>query len=95
MTIGTWDPADPSDVDTYSFDWVNRLGAETISTSTWTISPSGTGHLAAGADSISGSKTSIILSAGIVNTPYTVTNRIVTSGSRTIERSAILMVKQR
>lgn len=83
---------DPSGVLDYSFDWAtNWLGADTISTSTWTV-PAG---IVKDSDSDSSGVTTVWLSGGTPGTQYTITNTIVTAAGRTEERSVIINVKQR
>jgi hypothetical protein len=79
----------------YSIDWDHNvagaasgtgyLGAsETISSSSWSVSPSG---LTVGSTANDGKKTTVWLSSGSAGTNYSVTNTITTSQGRTDERS--------
>jgi len=83
---------DPDAVLDYGFDWSDWLAdGETISTSTWTVE---TG-ITKDSDSKSDTATIIWLSGGTVETTYMITNKIITSASRTDERSfQILMVQK-
>lgn len=93
MTIGVdeWSPKDPSEVMDYTINWTNLLvGAETISTSTWSVSPSG---LTLGTESDATPNTSIWLSGGTAGTTYMVNCRITTSGGRTHERTILIEVE--
>jgi hypothetical protein len=97
-------PKDPSDVIEYKFDFApltngvtdaasDYLAAlETISTRTVTV---GSG-ITKDSDSITNSNTSVTvwLSGGTAGNNYTVTCKIVTSASRTIEKSAIVRVRE-
>lgn len=83
-----WPDKDPSDVLDYSIDWSSALGADTISSVTWTV-PSG---LAMESQSNTTTAATIWLSGGAAGTVYEVTCRIVTAGGREIERSASLRV---
>ena len=93
MTLA-WDGRDPSDVDAYVINWTDALpSSETISTSAWTISPSGgTTPLTKDSQDLTGAnlKTRIWLSGGVNGVIYTITNTIVTSNSRTLQRSVQL-----
>lgn len=103
MAYGGWAPKDPNDVKEYKFDFAGltngRVGAEadfldsgeTISSRTVTV---GTG-LTKNSDSITDTNTSVTVwvSGGTDKTDYTVTCQIVTSASRTIEKSGIVRVR--
>ena len=71
---------DPADVLDYKNDWSEWLaGTDTISTSTWSASPSG---LTVDSSEISDTETVVWLSAGTVDTRYEVTNHIATVAGR-------------
>lgn len=82
---------DPSAVLDYEFDWAAWLGSDTISSHTVTAA---TGITVASSTATS---TAVIawLSGGTAGQAYTVTNRIVTTGGRTDERSITLQVIDR
>lgn len=94
---------DPSAVLDYRFDWAaltNGTGesdwlasGETISTSTVTAASG----LTVDSSSIVSSSTAVIawLSGGTAGQSYTVTNRVVTSGGRTDERTITVKVTDR
>lgn len=65
----------------YTRDWSQWLATgETISASTWTISPSaGTGLLVVVTSAFTGTTASVKLSSGTVDVEYFVTNSIVTT----------------
>ena len=73
----------PADVVDYSIDWTDTLTetspADTISTSTWTA----TSGVTVGSSSISGSITTVMVSAGTAWKYSTLINKIVTAGGRT------------
>lgn len=76
----------------YGFDWSDWLSTgETISTSTWTV-PTGMTQ-----DSSSNTTTiaTVWLSGGTVGITYRLINKIVTSQSRTEERSIDIVVENR
>ena len=76
-------------------DYLAEIGAsETISSSTWTISPSGLTE--ASSSIVTGSKkTQIRLSSGTAGVRYTVTNTITTSSGVVDERSFYVLVQDR
>jgi hypothetical protein len=86
---------DPSDVLDYGFNWSDWLGTDTIAESTWSISPTETGGVAADPDqaaSATSTETLIWLQGGVVGHIYTITNRIVTLGGREKELSLQLRI---
>lgn len=83
---------DPDAVLDFGFKWSDWLATgETISTSTWTVETGITEDSTAKTDV----KTSIWLSGGTAGTTYEVTNKIVTSQSRTDERTLSIRVVER
>ena len=83
---------DPDSVLDYGVDWSDWLASgETISTSTWTV-PNG---ITEDSDSKGDNSTLIWLSGGTAGTTYTLANKIVTSDSRTVERTIEIIVEQR
>lgn len=83
---------DPDAVLDYGFDWSDWLDSDTISTSDWIISPAG---LTEDSASTTTTETTIWLSGGTIDVVYTVTNRIVTAGGRTEDRSFTLRMSER
>lgn len=76
----------------YGFDWSDWLATgETISTSTWTVESG----ITKDSDSKTSTITSIWLSGGTAGERYRISNLIVTSASRTDERSFIVVVAER
>lgn len=83
---------DPSSVLDYGIDWSEWLATgETISTSTWTV-PTG---ITEDSSSKSDTSTLIWLSGGTAGNVYELTNKIVTTGGRTCERSIMIIVEER
>lgn len=82
---------DPSAVLDYGIDWSAWLGTDTIVASTWTVQAG----ITKGNTSFSATRTLVWLSGGTDGTDYTLTNRIVTAGGRTEERSLIIAVRNR
>lgn len=86
------DPAEKLD---YQLDWDAEYmrGADTISASTWTSTPTGLTHVAT---SVTASiKANIRISGGLVGTTYTVTNHVVLASGQEAERSFYLKVVDR
>jgi hypothetical protein len=79
---------DPQAILDYSIDWTSWLGLDTIQTSTWMV-PTG---ITKPSDSLVGALATVWLSGGTVGTSYIVTNRVVTAGGRTDERSITVRV---
>ena len=94
-SMGTTDPnftKDPDAVLDYTIDWSDWLASgETISTSTWTI-PTG---LTEDSETETTTTATVWLSGGTEGTSYTITNEIVTSQSRTANRSLYIRVEER
>ena len=87
----TWPDKDPDEVLDYEVDWSARILTDTISTSTWIV-PAG---ITKNSDSNTTTTTTIWLSAGTAGDSYTLTNRIVTAGARTMDESIKLKVKEK
>lgn len=83
---------DPQAVLDYAFDWSDWLDSgETIASTTITVASG----LTKDSDSESDGIVTIWLSGGTAGTSYTVACKIVTSSSRTDERSITIMVINR
>ena len=83
---------DPNAILSYTIDWgTNYLGSDTIATSTWTV-PTGITQTSASNDT---TNAVIWLSGGTAGQQYEVTNRIVTAGGLTDERTLTIIVKDR
>lgn len=82
---------DPEAVLDYQVDWTNWLQTgETISTSTWTVpSPLTQPTLASNTTT----KATVWLGGGTDGATYRVTNRVVTNGGRTNDRSLTIVVR--
>jgi hypothetical protein len=88
MTVATY-YKDPAAVLDYAINWATWLDGDTIATSTWTATTGIT------VDSSTNTTTmaTVWLSGGTVGTSYVVTNKIVTAGLRTDERSLLIKVE--
>ena len=87
---------DPDEVIDYTVDWEAEswlATSETISTSTWSVSPSGT--LTVDSDSNDTTTATVMLSAGTVGITYRVTNEITTNQSRTGHKTVVVRVEER
>ena len=78
---------DPSEVHPYTFDWSDVLGAATISTSTWSVRPTGP-TVAAGTNTTTTATTTI--SACTAGKTYQLINTITTSAGATEQKSIAL-----
>lgn len=81
---------DPSAALTYTIDWEKWLGADTVSTSTWTV-PSG---ITKDSDSATTTVATVKLSGGTLGADYDVVNRIVTAGGLQDERTLRIQVRE-
>ena len=84
-----WPDKDPADVLDFTMDFAGALGADSIATVAWTV-PAG---LTQGTTTNSTTAATVWLSGGSASTDYSITCRITTAGGRTIERTALLLVK--
>jgi hypothetical protein len=82
---------DPDAVLDYQIDWSTWLGSDTISTSAWTVQSG----LTKGSDSKTDTTTTVWLSGGTAGQTYRVTNRIVTAGGRTDDRTFWVVVDEK
>lgn len=84
---------DPDAILDYTVDWTEWLSAiaDTITTSVWILDPSVT----AVSDSHTGTKATVFISGGTMETSVVITNRITTVGGRTDDRSITLKIASR
>lgn len=87
-----WPPKDPDEVLDYEIDWSARLVSEVINASEWTISGSDN-LLLTNTSSYANTATTIWLEGGTLNVTYSLTNRITTSGLRTMDQTVKLKIK--
>lgn len=83
---------DPSAQLDYGLRWADWLDTDTISSSSWAVTPSGLNIITNSHDSKS---TAVWVSGGTAKTKYTLTNTIVTAGGRTDQRSLTIQVIDR
>lgn len=87
----TWPFKDPDEVLDYILDWADRLGEDTIATSSWTV-PTGINK---DSDSSDDTTATIWLSGGDEGESYSFVNRVVTAAGRTMDQTVKLKVKTR
>lgn len=91
MATGTRFVKDPDASKDYGFDWsawLTSSGNDTIATSTWIVDAG----ITKGATGNTATTTTVWLSGGTAGTSYKVTNRIVTAGGRTDDRTLYVTV---
>lgn len=93
--MASWPAKDPDEVLDYRLDWTDRLESETISTSEWIVADGDVEILdtAPHEAGIDGLETYVWLSGGTLGETCEVTNRIVTSASRTRDFTTRLKIK--
>lgn len=82
---------DPDAVLDYVRDWSTFLGADTISTSTWTA-PAG---ITVNSSSNTTTTATVWLSGGTEGTTYAVRNRITTAGGRTEDHTLHFVIQSK
>lgn len=82
---------DPDSTEDYAFYWVMDLDGDTISTSTFLL-PDGLTEVSSTNDD---TKTQIFVSGGTSGQTYRITNRIVTSGGRTFDKTIRILIRER
>jgi hypothetical protein len=84
---------DPDAVLDYSVDWTLWLAGDLIATSQWILEPAA--DLEAAVDTNTTTKATVWLRGGVAGTTYLATNRIVTLGGRTDDRTISIKVENR
>lgn len=82
---------DPDEVLDYQIDWSARLVDDTISTSSWILQSGITKN----SDSKTSTTTTIWLSGGTIEVKYTLLNRIITVGGRTMDQTFEIYIMAR
>lgn len=82
---------DPSATLDYQVNWAAWLGSDTIQTSTW-ITDDG---ITISNQASTATTATVWLAGGTINQAYMVTNRIVTVGGRTEDRSFQIVIAER
>lgn len=81
---------DPDSTIRVPFYWASQLAGETISTSDFVL-PDG---LTEGTNSGTGSTRATLVSGGDCGAKYRITNRITTSGGRTLDQTKVVLVRE-
>lgn len=84
---------DPDAVLDYSVDWTAWLGGDEIDSSEWLLEQCA--QIEVASDSKTATKTAVWLRGGNAGATYLVTNRIVTAGGRTDDRTISVKVEDR
>jgi hypothetical protein len=82
---------DPNAVLDYVVNWATFLGADTISSDSWIV-PVG---ITSASESNTTTTSTIWLSGGTIGQKYALTNRIVSAGGRTEDRTIYVKVKEK
>lgn len=92
--LETWDRAkDPDEVLDYVYDYADELDdGDTISTSALTVDK---GHVTISSSTNTTTAVTVWFAGGQAGEICEITNRIVTTGARTIERTARLIIRRR
>jgi hypothetical protein len=86
---------DPDEVLDYELDWSPRLAEDTIALSEWLMPTPATGVIAKDSDAKSTTTTTIWVSGGTLGKDYSIVNRIVTAGGRTMDQTCLMRVRTR
>ena len=74
---------DPDEVISFGVDWSEYLGAETVTSSDWTVA---SGITKVG-QTLVGKQANVTISGGTLGTVNRITNRITTSAGETVDQS--------
>lgn len=85
---------DPNAVLDYIVNWATFLGADTIASDSWE-GTGGPGGITSVLETNSTTASTIWLSGGTLGQKYALTNRIVTAGGRTEDRTIYVKVKEK
>jgi hypothetical protein len=102
VAVAKWPDKDPNEVLDYDIDWAGteedpgRTFNDPILSSSWTItSTPDDGFLVMGANLFSATATKIWLSGGTLGKQYKITNRITTTGGRTMDKSGMVTIREK
>lgn len=88
-----WPVKDPDEVLDYAVDWSARIASgDAILSSSWPAFPDG---LTKNSDTFTDTTSTVWLAGGTSGVRYKLTNRIVTSGGRTMDEAIQLSVKSK
>lgn len=92
MATIVWDPKDTDEVLDYQLNWAPRLvPRDYIISSQWFIN-NNSPTLVIETDSFSRTATTVWLSGGDTGTTFTLTNRVVTFGGRTMDQTVSIKI---
>lgn len=87
---------DPSASLRYAVDWTaNYLVGDSITQSTWSVSPNHDGGLTASQEDLTGNIASAVFTGGVRGTVYRITNRITLASSQVDERALSIRIGDR
>lgn len=87
---------DPDEVLDFLLDWSARVtDGDTITTSQWIMPTATSGGIIKNSDTSTASTTTIWLSGGIDGTSYSIVNRVITAGGRTMDQTCYVKIKAR
>jgi len=87
----TWPAKDPDEVLDYEIDWTARLAGDTITSSAWTA-PDG---IIKTDESNTTTTATIWLSGGTDGETYSILNRVVTAGGRTMDQTVTIKIVEK
>lgn len=88
---------DPDEVLDFLLDWSARLESfgDTIATSEWIMPTPIAGDIVKDSDAKTAKTTTIWVSGGELNANYTLVNRIITAGGRTMDQTCVMKIRTR
>jgi hypothetical protein len=86
---------DPQSRVDYAIDWTAYLDGQSVSASSWSVTPDGEGAIAVDQASFGLTRSAVRLSGGTVGCVYSISNQVTFSDGSRDERSITLRVEQR
>lgn len=95
MSFDTWEaPKDPDEDKDYGVDWSGKLAGDTISSSSWILDALATSDgLGTHSESKTATTTTVWFTGGVRGHSYLITNRVITTGGRTYDKTSKLKMK--
>lgn len=81
---------DPDATEDFAIDWSGRLGADTLTASTWTL-PDG---LVSVSETSNATQTAIFVSGGSCHRVYRLVNHVVSAGGRSFDQTLRIRIRQ-